>query len=58
MTGWDFMKYVHDDPELRFVPAIVMTASTEHGDIVADEVFDKPLDLQRLLRSITRFVES
>jgi CheY-like chemotaxis protein len=56
-TGWDLLKYVHDDAELRLVPTIVMTGSTQQTGLMADEVFGKPLDFPRLLRSISRIFE-
>ena len=50
VTGWELLKYVHDDPELRFVPTIVVTAAAdERTSVIADHVLTKPVDVSRLL---------
>lgn len=55
VTGWDLLKYMHEDPDLRGIPAIIVTAeSKEKGDMIADEVFIKPVDVGRLLDSVRR----
>jgi CheY-like chemotaxis protein len=55
VSGWDLLRYMHEDLELRGIPAIIVTAETkEHSAAIADEVFIKPVDAVRLLDSVKR----
>ena len=55
VSGWDVLRYMHEDLELRSIPAIIVTAETkEHSAPIADEVFIKPVDAVRLLDSVKR----
>jgi CheY-like chemotaxis protein len=57
VSGWKLLKYVHEDPELRVVPAIVMTATAnKEVHVIADEVFIKPINIGRLLDTVRRIV--
>ena len=57
VTGWDLLKYMHGDPDLRTIPAIIVTAEPkDRDDIIADEIFIKPVDVSRLLDSVRRLV--
>ena len=56
VSGWDFLKYVHGDPELKLIPTIVVTAAPdERTSVIADHVFVKPVDIPRLMASIRSF---
>jgi CheY-like chemotaxis protein len=51
MNGWEFRRALQQDPVLRTVPVVVVSAAT--GDIVkktpADAFLPKPVDMDRLL---------
>jgi CheY-like chemotaxis protein len=56
MNGWEFLAAVANDPLLRPVPVVVLTAA-EHAEIPgALEVLSKPMDLEQLLRVVERYV--
>ena len=56
MNGWEFLAAVANDPGLRGIPVVVLTAA-EHAEIPgALEVLSKPMDLKRLLRVVERYV--
>jgi CheY-like chemotaxis protein len=56
MNGWEFLAAVANDPLLRPVPVVVLTAA-EHAEIPgALEVLSKPMDLKQLLRVVERYV--
>jgi CheY-like chemotaxis protein len=50
----DLLRYAHQDPELRRIPAIIVTGLPGSVYVIADEVFIKPLDVARLLNSVKR----
>jgi hypothetical protein len=45
------------DRELRTIPRIVMTGSSQRAGIVADAVFAKPFDHDELVTTIRRLIE-
>lgn len=51
MNGWELRRALQEDPELRMVPVVVVSAAT--GEIVkktaADAFLPKPVDMDRLL---------
>jgi CheY-like chemotaxis protein len=56
MNGWEFLAAVANDPVLRGVPVVVLTAA-EHAQVPgALEVLSKPMDLKELLRVVERYV--
>jgi CheY-like chemotaxis protein len=56
MNGWEFLATVANDPVLRGLPVVVLTAA-EHAQIPgALEVLSKPMDLKKLLRVVERHV--
>jgi len=56
MNGWEFLATVANDPALRGLPVVVLTAA-EHTQIPgALEVLSKPMDLKELLRVVERYV--
>jgi CheY-like chemotaxis protein len=56
MNGWEFLTAVANDPVLRTLPVVVLTAA-EHAQVPgALEVLNKPMDLQALLRVVERYV--
>jgi CheY-like chemotaxis protein len=57
VSGWDILKYLHTEPRLRHVPAIVVTGVPKDTvKVVADAVFEKPLDHARLFETIRHLV--
>ena len=55
LAGGEFLKYVQSDPELRFVPVLVITGSPELiGRTVADAIVPKPVNLIELLAHVRR----
>ena len=58
-SGWDVLKFLQDDPELREVPVIVMTGLGEREAHVvgADRVLQKPLDVETLLTEVNGLLE-
>jgi CheY-like chemotaxis protein len=56
MNGWEFLAAVANDPVLRGIPVVVLTAA-EHAQVPgALEVVSKPMDLKELLRVVERYV--
>jgi CheY-like chemotaxis protein len=56
MNGWEFLAAVANDPALRGIPVVVLTAA-EHAQVPgALEVLSKPMDLKELLRVVERYV--
>jgi CheY-like chemotaxis protein len=56
MNGWEFLAAVANDPLLRGLPVVVLTAA-EHTQVPgALEVVSKPMDLKELLRVVERYV--
>ena len=56
MNGWEFLTAVANDPVLRELPVVVLTAA-EHAHVPgALEVLSKPMDLKALLRVVERYV--
>ena len=56
MNGWEFLAAVANDPVLRGIPVVVLTAA-EHAQVPgALEVLSKPMDLKELLRVVERYV--
>jgi len=56
MNGWEFLEAVANDPALRLIPIVVLTAA-EHVQVPgAVEVLSKPMDLKVLLRAVERYV--
>ena len=56
MNGWEFLAAVANDPVLRRIPVVVLTAA-EHAQVPgALEVLSKPMDLKELLRVVERYV--
>lgn len=55
VSGAQLIDYLHADPELRLIPVIVLTGEAKHSvRVVADVVFEKPIDVQVLLKTIRR----
>lgn len=55
LGGDELLKYVQSDPELRFVPVLVVTGAPERvGRTVADAVLEKPVNLAMLLSQVQR----
>jgi CheY-like chemotaxis protein len=58
VSGLDVLNHIRTDPELKAIPRIVITGTSERRAIVADAVFAKPFDHQKLLQAIHRLVRS
>jgi CheY-like chemotaxis protein len=57
VSGWELLKYLQTDPELRHTPTIVITGvPKERIQVVADAVFAKPFDYQELTGKIDQLV--
>lgn len=54
VSGNDVLGHIGTDPELKAIPRIVITGSSERRKIVADAVFEKPFDHRELLEAIHR----
>ena len=53
VEGTELLKYMREDPELRFTPTVVITAMPkEQVQVIADAVFHKPLEFTPLLATI------
>jgi CheY-like chemotaxis protein len=56
MNGWEFLAAVANDPLLKAIPVVVLTA-TEYTEVPgAREVLRKPMELTALLRVVERYV--
>jgi CheY-like chemotaxis protein len=56
MNGWEFLAAVANDPLLKALPVVVLTA-TEYTEVPgAREVLRKPMELTALLRVVERYV--
>jgi len=61
LSGWDVLAALKSDPELASVPVIVTTIVDEPNKglaLGAADYLTKPIDRERLLRSIARFVSA
>ena len=60
VTGWDVLKHLQTDPELREIPVLVMTAVAESAKPVvgADVVMRKPIEPDRLIAEVARLMGS
>jgi CheY-like chemotaxis protein len=55
VSGWDLLKYLHEDFELRLIPTIVVTAAAdERTPLITDYVLAKPVDVGRLLTLVRK----
>ena len=58
MNGLEFLRHIKADPELRKIPAIVLTTSNEERDIVASFKLSvagyivKPVDYQKFVEAV------
>lgn len=55
MSGWQFAPALQQDPALRDIPVVVITANDKGRQLAPDNIvglFSKPLDLEQLLRCI------
>jgi CheY-like chemotaxis protein len=57
VSGVDVLTHIRADRELRTIPRIVMTGSSQRAGLVADAVFAKPFDHDELVRAIRRLME-
>ena len=56
MNGWEFLTAVANDPRLRGIPIVVLSAA-EHAEVPgALEVLSESMDLKELLRIVERHV--
>ena len=55
MDGWQFRSEQAKDPRLKNVPVIVVTALSDRADVDANEVIIKPVDVNRLLTTVSQY---
>ncbi|MGO9454936.1 MAG: response regulator [Candidatus Binataceae bacterium] len=55
MDGWQFRKEQVKDPRLAEVPVVVVTALSDRTDVDANEVIIKPIDVDRLLTTVSHY---
>src|SRR5271170_7929711 len=55
MDGWQFRSEQVKDPRLKNVPVIVVTALSDRADVDANEVIIKPVDVNRLLTTVSQY---
>lgn len=55
LGGDELLKYVQSDPELRFVPVLIVTGAPDKAArTIADVVLEKPVNLALLLAQVQR----
>ncbi len=53
VSGFDLIRHLRTDPELRLIPTVVITAlAKDNVNVIADVVFHKPLEYEPLLASV------
>lgn len=58
VTGWDLLQHLREQPELREIPTVVITAFPRGNlRVVADAVLHKPFDYDRLLNTVLGLIE-
>ena len=56
MNGWEFLATAANDPRLKGIPIVVLSAA-EHAEVPgALEVLSEPMDLKELIRIVERHV--
>ena len=55
MDGWQFRSLQVQDPRLANIPVIVVTALSDRADVDANEVIIKPVDVNRLLTTVSQY---
>jgi CheY-like chemotaxis protein len=55
MDGWQFRSEQVQDPRLAKIPVIVVTALSDRADVDANEVIIKPVDVNRLLTTVSHY---
>src|ERR1041384_2618109 len=56
MNGWEFLATAANDPRLKGIPVVVLSAA-EHAEVPgALEVLSEPMDLKELIRIVERHV--
>jgi DNA-binding response OmpR family regulator len=59
VSGFDLIRHLRTDPELRLIPTVVITAlPKENVNVIADVVFHKPLEYDPLLASVRTLLRS
>jgi CheY-like chemotaxis protein len=56
VSGWEVLKHIQTDPDLRKIPILIVTAGEPEDvrDVIADAILFKPLDLDEVLVEIGR----
>jgi CheY-like chemotaxis protein len=55
MDGWQFRTEQVKDPRLAGIPVIVVTALSDRTDVDANEIIIKPVDVDRLLTTVSHY---
>ena len=54
MDGWEFRRRQKLDPRIAHIPVVVVSASSAAKPIDADSILRKPVDIDRLLKTVAR----
>ncbi|MGH8012820.1 MAG: response regulator [Candidatus Binataceae bacterium] len=52
MDGWEFRRRQKDDPQLKSVPVVVLTAAWNPYTIDAQAIIRKPIDVEALIAAV------
>jgi CheY-like chemotaxis protein len=52
MDGWEFRMRQKEDPELKDIPVLVVTAISATAGIDAVKILHKPIDINELLKTV------
>jgi len=55
MDGWQFLRERVKDPRLAGVPVVVISALSDRDDFEANEIIIKPVDVDRLLTTVSHY---
>ena len=55
MDGWEFRMRQKEDPELKDIPVLVVTAISATAGIDAVKILHKPIDINELLKTVATY---
>jgi CheY-like chemotaxis protein len=59
MSGWELLTQMRRVPELQGIRSVVLTGVPSHDvDVIANVVFQKPLDSAKLLRTVSALADT
>ena len=57
VSGWDLLRYLQSDPQLRYTPVVVITGvPKDQLKVIADAVFQKPIDFSALASTVDALI--